>query len=404
MKKFIILVIFILSNYGGFAQEFKWQTTLPKVEKNGFYSIILSPDITSRLRSDMADIRLYHHQSEIPYLFQQEKAIDEKLLFREYKILSNEVVKNCCTILTLQGDTDQSINNISLMIRNADVRKKARLSGSDDQENWYVIRDKYQIESIYSQKQTYEVRVLDFPLSNYAFYRLEISDSTSSPLQILQAGYYDTEAEKGKYLQIENVKVVRQDSTDKQSYLWISYPSPQVIDKISFTIDQPALYFRNAKVCRIRYDKRNRKHLEPVQYIELRSNQEREYNIQLMEKEFCIVIDNQDNPPLTISGFQAFQLTRYITASLKAGETYHIKFGDPDLRRPNYDLMYYKDSIPDQTQMVKTLNITPIAAVVEPPQDSLFTSRNWIWLAIILVISLLGYMSWRMIGDMKGKE
>jgi hypothetical protein len=401
MSKRNILLLLVILTTRSFSQSFQWQAQLPKVDRDGFYSILLAPEITSGSNKDLSDIRLFGNEKETPYFIRQPKAVAERHLFKEYRIIENVAMKGCCTKITLENGSRNNINNISLIIRNADVRKKARLSGSDDLRNWYVIKERYNLEGIYSNRQTYEARVLDFPLSSYLYYRLEIEDSTSAPLQILQAGYYDTYTEDGKYLPLDNPDVLQKDSTDRNTYLWMKYNEPQLIDKLSFTVEHPAFYQREAMICQFRYDKRNRPQLLPIQHFELRSNQVNAIATNLKSREFCIVIANKDNPPLRIEDIQAFQLARHLVAYLKRGENYQLRYGNEDSHSPDYDLVFFHDSIPDQLPLVNPISIIKIHPAIDVEQKSFFSSSLWIWMTIVGVMVFLGYMSWRMVGELR---
>ena len=61
-----------------------------------------------------------------------------------------------------------------------------------------------------------------------------------------------------------------------------------------------------------------------------------------------MVISNEDNPPIKITGIRAFQHAEYIIAYLEANKSYTLTFGDSLAQAPVYDLTYFKDSIGKQ--------------------------------------------------------
>jgi hypothetical protein len=286
MSKKYVTIILIFFATGLSAQSFQWNAEMPQVDKDGFYQILLGPEIISHVRKDLWDIRLYGNGEEIPYIIRQEKPV----------------------------------------------------------------------------------------------------------------------AESGKYVILKPPTIIEKDSTDRSTYLWIKYDAPQIVDKIRFSVDHPSFYQRDASICMIRYDKRNRQQLVPILNFTLRSNQENEVMTDFKAEEFCVVINNKDNPPLRINNLEGFQLVRYLTAFLKAGESYRFEYGSPEIRKPEYDLMFYHDSIPVHIPVIQVMGLTEILPGLSVEKKNIFNPAFWIWWVILVIIGVLGYMSWRMVGDMKGER
>src|SRR4029078_11611021 len=109
------------------------------------------------------------------------------------------------------------INNISLQIGNAEVQKTMSLSGSNDREQWFVVKESALLSSINNTNDVSEIRLINFPMSKYAYYKIEISDKHSPPLNILNAGTYRSAATKGSYSMLKSSWSVR--DTLKKSWL-----------------------------------------------------------------------------------------------------------------------------------------------------------------------------------------
>ena len=186
MRKLIyIFLSWLLCSQSSFGQGFRYQASLPPAATQGFYKIALTPPIAARLKTDFSDIRLYDSaRREVPYLLEREAATQSRKLFREYEIVRKTILPGGNTTLVLRNPARSKINNISLLIKNTNVRKKASLSGSNDAQTWYGLEDNYYLHSLYSPAATAEVNLLNFPLSDYEYYRLIINDSTSAPLNI----------------------------------------------------------------------------------------------------------------------------------------------------------------------------------------------------------------------------
>ena len=124
----------------------------------------------------------------------------------------------------------------------------------------------------------------------------------------------------------------------------------------------------------------------------------------LKAKELIMVIQNEDNPSLTIENTKAFQLNRYITAWLKKDETYSIRFGK-NIQAPSYDLGFFRDSIPENSTILQAKHVEEIPVIKASVESkTFFTSKIIIWVAIIGVIIVLGLMSVKMIRETNSKN
>ena len=400
MRSYYILFLTIAANLS-YAQPFHAESKLPPVTEDGFYRINLSPNISSHLNRGMTNVRIIDSKGkEVPYLFQQEQPSYQTTVFRNYSIVGKDQKSGCCTSLVLHNPESNPINNISLSIRNAEVKKQATLMGSDDKINWYALKEQFVISSISDQHNTSTIRIVDFPLSNYAYYKLDIEDSTSAPLNILAAGYYEMMTEDGKFTEV-SVTSHKVDSVGvKSSFLFLTFDTVRVTDKIVLSMKGAPYFLRKASILQKMHVKNKKKdtffYNELVQFT-LTSKQPSTIELDRVRGNgFVIRIDNDDNPPLDVSSVQAFQLNRYLTAWLKKGERYSLNFGDESMDSPTYDIGYFKENIPEQ---VTILDASPVQEYSKTPEVAgavFFTSRIVIWVAIISVIIVLGFMAIKM--------
>lgn len=401
------LVLFLLLVQVSAGQSFRHTATVAPVPENNFYKVLLPPGITNYLNRQLSDIRLYDaNNQEVPYLLQKEKPVQIKKLFKPYEIISHIRRENAGTTLILRNPARTKINNLSLIIKNTNVRKPASLSGSNDAQNWYGIENHYLLHSLYNRSATTEVKMLDFPLSDYEYYKLDIVDSTSAPLHILSAGYYDTYQENGKYAALSTLVFKQTDSSAvKRTYLKFTAPVPVLLDKIDLEITSPALFQREATLIepQIYRRKRGKSYTieEPIGQFLLKSDQKNSLQLSgLPLKEFYLIIDNEDNPPLQVKAVTGYQLNRYLIASLQKEMVYQVRFGNEKVTAPAYDLSYFKEKIPADITVLMPQDIKITATkTTGKTRAGLFTNKNIIWAAILVVIAFLGYMSYQMLNE-----
>ena len=410
---FITLPLFALARKAP-----RLEAPLSEVKESGFHRIILTPEVSMQLNSSFSDLRLYSDEGEeTPYLLSREPSVHRSTYFKTYEITELKHIKfyrrhwGNCTYLILHNPEKSKINNINLRIKNADVQKRLELSGSNDGKLWYAIKDDYVFESIYDHENTCEVKILNFPYSDYEYYRIVISDRSSDPINILEAGYYDTYAEEGRYQVIPNPQIQQWvDTLNQTTRVKVTFPGTPYADQMKFYLDGPAFFQRNAKigkyveVSRGRRRKKKQKQFVTLHNITLGSNRDNQIDMGLFaEKEFWIIIENRDNPPLKIDSIRARQRNTYLDAYLEEGHRYALQFGAKSMRKPNYDLGHFRDEIPKAPPLlslgvVHSIKKHSIIPVTEP------TNEVYIWIGIVVLAGILGWVSLGMVKDMSRKE
>jgi hypothetical protein len=359
----------------------------------------LPPQITASLEPDLRNIRIIDNKAvEVPYMVLTETQDYNTVEWTPMKI-EKELRRGCCTIVTLFNENKDLIDNFLLQIKNAEIHKFGTLRGSDDGQIWYAVTEKFELS--FGRLKSEEVsRIFDFPLSNYKYYRLTISDSTTAPLNVVGALRTREDIIHGGYIEIPNVTIVSCDSTqNRETWGIIKFDTAQYVDRIEFDVFGPHLFKRNATLFR-----KVKNRFQAIQSFNIISGQSRPLFVGLKEKELFLRVNNDNNPPLKFTQVAAYQLKRSLIAYLEAGRDYRIALGK-GLEVPNYDLEFFRDSIPMHP------NELEIGALKEKPmlkeaesQLTVFTDRKYIWVAIILVGIVLAAMTFRMLRDKDFKK
>lgn len=409
MKKLTLL--FFLISTGLYAQKQVGEATIPAVQADGFYKLYLAPEWIPYLNENLSNIRIVDEKNqEVPYIYQQETPVAFTQQFKPYEIIEKKQVKNCCTTLVLHNPADQPINNINLSIKNADVTKYATLLGSDDTKNWYALKEHFILSAINSTNNTSEIKIVDFPLSNYSYYQIQIEDSTSAPLNILSAGFFEVNTANGSYTAIDSQYEQIDSVSEKSSYITLRFNSNQIVDKLALTVEGPPYFLRRAslhqKASRLNKKGETIYNYQKLDDFTISSKQSTLLELSSIRvNELLIIIENDDNPPLLVKQLKTFQLNQYFTAWLKKDESYNVKIGELSMAAPVYDLGFFKESIASTIPVVHAgkLNLAPTAEPTTTP--TFFTNRNIIWVAIVVVIIVFGFMAIRMVRETsQGKE
>ena len=87
-----------------------------------------------------------------------------------------------------------------------------------------------------------------------------------------------------------------------------------------------------------------------------------------------------------------------LLAELKQNRDYELRVGNEKVIKPNYDLEYFKEKIPQNAPVLIPGKIISIEIKPESKTsiNRFFQSKLLIWAAILVVITLLGFMTWQM--------
>jgi len=409
MKVIFLFALVVISGICR-GQTFVGEAALPLVEKDGFYDISLTPEISQYLNGGFTNVRILDDKNrEVPYLLRVEVPHRLTQIFRDYTIIEKKQTKNCCTELVLHNPDQRLSNNLQLVVKNADVIKEATLLGSDDKEHWFALNQQLVLTPASNKEGTSEMKIVNFPLSNYQYYSLQIDDSTSAPLNILTAGYFEVEREDGRHSEILVKQIISADSTkEKKTYLHIRFNGNQTIDKFELTMKGAPFFQRKAliqvpRTVNVKGGKTEKSYYT-IQETEITSKHPASIELAALKtNELLITIDNEDNPSLELDSFKGYQLNRHLTAWLSAGTMYTIKVGKAELAAPVYDISFFKDSIPENPSEIEMGVIKFYSATVPAPSDTIFTTKAYIWAAVIVVIVILGFMSVRLLNEANSK-
>lgn len=390
------------------AQEFVATSKLQRVDQDGFYKIELGPEITRYCNSSLSNIRILQSDGvQAPFIIKEGRITFNSSNFIPYRIAEKIILPDSCTVLTLENQSKSLINNINLIIKNAAVWKEGKLFGSDDKINWYALKDKFTLGVIEDVNGTSAMKIIDFPATDYAYFRIWIDDKKTAPLNILNVGYHQSTEEVIKYDAVP-VKSFNQSNEIKagKSYLTILADSARLIEKITWKVSGSPFYQRSASVYTRSsvLDKKGKVRSidEHIADFELNSRHENVLFLPAMHADNIVIqIENGDNPPLTIHDVMLYQMSRHAIVWLKKGEFYSLNFGVKEMDAPSYDLTFFKENIPESLPAIETEEVLPLIQHAQPASTSFFTTRLFIWAAMIAVITILAFMSFKMIRETK---
>ncbi|MFN6945316.1 MAG: DUF3999 family protein [Cytophagaceae bacterium] len=404
--KWILPVLMFMSCGIIYGQGFKKQAALPVVAEDAYYKIALPPEILGSLRYDFADIRIMDKEgSEVPYVISREYKQTGNPEFIKYEIYARNTEQRCCSELIIHNSEKKAIDRITFRIKNADTEKKLRISGSNDRENWYIIKKEYYLNNLFDPSKLIFEKELRFPLSDYEFLKFEMGDSLSSPLNILEAGFYVQNLSEAVYADLPDARIIQVDSARK-TIIDIQYPSYLYADRVIFNISSDGKYFRNAELMIQGLNGDTSGRYFTVKNFSLRSEIDNVVDLDLLKfRNVRVVIDNRDNPPLKIDQLRFQQILTCLKAEFKKDNAYYLLFDHKEISAPDYDLKYYADKIPGDIELLTPGNIEVLSGQASTEVHvPFFQNPVFIWISLGIVALLLGFMTYRMVADMNKEK
>lgn len=401
------LLAFLTLAANGILAQSNTTAKINTVVKSGLHKMSLPAEIRSFSKEDLSDFRIIDSKgTEVPYYILQENMESKSSSFSEFKILSRTTIPKKETTIIFENDKP-SLSEIALSINNSDVRKPYSISGSNDQKEWFGLVNKAVLSELKNSEDVSVFKNIPLPLSSYRYLKIDLNDSISLPINILKIGYFTHKINAADLVEIKttNIKTM-QIQAQKKTLIHVAFKHPQIINQIHFTISNPNLFQRNARIF-VNKKKvvkhQTKSYQETLSNFELNSNQKNSFTVQqLFEKDFFIEIENHDNQPLTFDKIQFFQNPITIITDLKANENYSIQTGNPKLNQPEYDLENFKNNINTDLPEATIHDIEHLTVKKNKIKTQSFWQEAWfMWLCIGLGGIAIVFFTANLVKDMK---
>lgn len=403
MNRSLLLLLLVSSFCYGQMEEYDYKMELSGIS-DSWHSITLPNTLFEAVENSLYDIRIFgintnNDTIETPYLLKRKtrKTANQTVTFQRL----NESYSQGVYFVTFEVPTDTTVNLLELDFKQQNFDWRLALEGSSNNKEWFKMTDDYRILSFKNEFSNYQFTKVSFPDSKYAYYRLKIKASERPKLlnaqldlqNITPAGYSD--------FSIKNTQI-NTNRSSKQTSIDVTLQNPVPASFISFDIKNDFDYYRPIT----------------IQYLKdsVETEQGWRYNYQTlgrrtlssMEKEgfsfestilqkLKIVIDNNDNEPLTVNSVQIKGYVHELIARFSEPASYYLTYGKSNPLKPNYDISKFENSIPKN---LKPLELKPLQSIEKKPLEKpepLFKNKLWLWIVMGLIILVLGWFSIKMI-------
>lgn len=409
-KKWINLLLYSSITVCCTAQTggYKFFSKLDSVKTPGFYNIELTPELTARLKTDYSDLRIVNDAGKwIPHVLHApayERTDMGLIMNLRFSITENSGIN---TVLVIESGEKIS-NNIGLIITNTAAERFCTLSGTNDKKNWFVINDSILLSPVPAENETENISRINFPPNSYRFYKVIIHNKNKDPFNIKGVVEYASAAKitntPDKLIQ-NPVAAIQQKDSGKISYIKISQQLPYQFDHISLQLAGVKYYSRQVDIY-IPYAE-NHSISRPGQLLQsftISNNSTLQFKVPLSKAAvYYLLINNEDNLPLTVKEIKTAISQHYITAYLENGSNYKLIMDNESASLPDYDLQKLNSKIPDSIPFLYFDKI--MAAAENKLQETATKNNNWIlWVSITAALLILLFFTYKMLKEVDKRK
>lgn len=372
----------------------QYHAPLAVVEKSGFYKINLPPSVVAKSKDGLEDLRIGNSsRQEVPYILKTDLPAFAASSFVSFPILSAKKEADKQTHVVIENKIPKAINRLLLFIKNTDAYRTVTLSGSDDLNHWFVIKENISLDNYLSSNEAQFIQSLSFPNSRYAYFKITINGEDVLPVNIVQAGVYRQTYQAGKHVLLPAPIISQKDSSNKTTYITLQFDETYTVDRLELNVSGSRFYNRSFTI--------NNQNSTGNNNYTLNSAGGHSFNCHVKGNILYLAIQNNDNPPLKINRVKAYQLNNYLLTWLEKGMDYELTTGDSLAAAPQYDLAFFKDSVQNPTELM----VGAVSSNTSPnPVTNKKNSNYIIWLVLGAVLVLLLLLTRKLTAEVNKKK
>ncbi|MCB9182406.1 MAG: hypothetical protein H6591_00700 [Flavobacteriales bacterium] len=398
-----LLALMVFAAVPAFAQHPRWSAQLPPASRNGLHAIVLDPDLQGAARADLGDIRLLDSAgAQVPYVLRTAQRPQGPERFEAFDLLRNEVLGHR-TEVEIERPADQLIDELHVWIKPIQAEKRVRITGSDDRDSWYMVKDEHLALQGARGDPPHQVLLLRIPRSDYRYLRLTFNDSITAPMNVLGVGrFVPAGSPQPVYAAAQQLPFSRSDSA-RHTVLRFALPRSLLVERMTIETEDTLPFLRQVQLVRrhtvaaasSRHGNQSRIEHLGTYTIEPGNGARFETRAERLDT-FELWIDNGDDRPLCIGAVNAQCQERLLLARLDAGVAYRLNVGDAGLEPPRYDMEAFAADLPVP---IDTLATGPLKAMALPESagPSINPSAWWVWAGIIALMAGMAWIAVRLL-------
>jgi hypothetical protein len=361
--------------------------------------------VFNKSQPSLADFRIYGFKGtdtvEAPYILEKnadqiiEKEIPIKIINQ-----SNDIKTG--SYYTFEADKETSINQIRLSFKDKNFDWRIQLEGSNDQNKWFKILSDYRILSIKNSSTDYQFTQLNFPDSKYKFFRILINKMQVSTLVAAKVLKSDTLKGVDKPIIFQSYNLIN-DAENKESIVKVNLTDVTPISFLKLNIKDDLDFYRPIKIeyatDSFSTDKGTQYNYALLYEGTISSLEMKQFRFaSTLTNQLKITIQNNDNNPLRLTSVELRGPIYELVARFeKLDYSYALYYGNAKIDAPVYDLKNFENKIPISLLPLTIGDEQNNPAFVIKKEKPLFENKAWLWALMGVIISILGYFSYKML-------
>jgi len=344
---------------------------------NKFYSILLDEDIWVNLNKDKSNIRLFDDEkNEVPFVLKQKKTFKKikKSIPIDSKLVHMSHPKDNSIDIIFKLKKVKDIDSIEIKTKVQNFEKNISIYGSNSKENWALLKEDTIFD--YSSIINHHKLKVKLPKSSYNYYKIKINnviENSESPIISLSVENGISDKNIINYRKTIYKKTFKVDhvifyfsqskliptsavETEPKTPSWSahieenSHKTEVLIDSIgaplqSITIDTKRKVFERPMTVQVL--KNNSKTWRTIRNLKMKTNKNNRFLISLngaSGKQFRLIINNEDNPPISITSLQLNRRRYHFVFSPNQETPLSIYYGGQTDHFPTYDIQKYSQT------------------------------------------------------------
>lgn len=412
MKKRDAIALFLmgsaclLSTSSGYAQEKIYKARLAPVAESGYYNIELDHRLVGNAKttaqrtakSAMSNLRIVQQgpgdRIEVPYFIRAVQPTAKETKVVDHPLL-DIVEKDSINRFVIHNPEERQLTDFYITINKADVALSASVKGSNNKQEWFIVKQKTPIYTYSSSEREEETVFVSIPEGRYVYYEMELINNQTTPVKVNKVSTVVGTKTYGQFspTQLRYDKSTLNAKDKKTRVSFVAQDLNYTLNKIVFEIATPRDYYRKA-VLRDSITK------VAVPFM-LSSKQRNEWILDdVLVRNPYIEIDNGSNIPLSITSVQTYSLTRFATAYLDAHTNYTVEVNTSTKDVPQYDIEYFKNEIPAVLPTLKTLDFEVQVLQDDPKEQKAIEDKakqmnRMLWAVLVVVGLLVSFICYR---------
>ncbi|MGB0524409.1 MAG: DUF3999 family protein [Flammeovirgaceae bacterium] len=368
-----------------------------------WHSISVPPEMYAKTQPSLADIRIYGVKSngdtiEAPF-FLNEHNWELKTEEVDFKLI-NQASSGGDAFFIFQVPTNDIINRIQLDFSNANFDWRVTLEGSQDQQQWFTVKERQRILSIRNAYTDYTYSTIRFPDSKYQYWRVRVSGKGKPRLN--RAYLRKVKIMPGNYRIYPIVKFqVSEDQERKETQVAIDLLNKVPVTYVQLHVKDSFDYYRPLQ---IKYRIGNQTAQAVYRDVStgiLSSFEDNDFQFASKKTDgIRCIIDNRDNQALQIESARVIGPAHSLTVRFTQEANYYLVYGNTKAQQPSYDIVMFKDKIPTELTELTLGQERETSHIPAQGAKPLFTNQLWLWVILVVLVVVIGGFGMKMLkGD-----